>query len=111
MRTIFAVLLLIAPFALWFLVIKPRLSAGWTEIHANAGGFWARLRARLYAFRSFVAGVIAAVAYALPTLAEGLLGINLPFLPDPWSSYVGGIASLYLVVNRAFATKPKNEVS
>jgi hypothetical protein len=53
---------------------------------------------------------VAAVAYALPTLAEGLLGANLP-LPEPWSSYVGGAATLYLVVNRAFATKPKNEVS
>jgi hypothetical protein len=110
MRTIFAVLLLIAPFALWFWIIKPRLSAGWTEIHANAGGFWARLRARLYAFRSFVAGVIASYAYAIPTLAEGLLGANLP-LPEPWSSYVGGIATIYLVFNRALATKPKNEVS
>jgi hypothetical protein len=105
MRTILAILILIAPFALWRWVIRPRLTVGWSEVYRG------RLLARLYAFRSFVAGVVAAVAYALPTLAEGLLGINLPFLPDPWSSYVGGLASLYLVVNRAFATKPKNEVS
>jgi hypothetical protein len=104
MRTIFAVFILLAPFGLWRWVIRPRLTVGWSEVYRG------RLLARLYAFRSFVAGVVAAVAYALPTLAEGLLGANLP-LPEPWSSYVAGAASMYLVVNRAFATKPKNEVS
>jgi hypothetical protein len=110
MRTIFAVLLLIAPFALWFWIIKPRLSVGWAETYTYIDGFWARLRARLYAFRSFVAGVVAAYSYAIPTLVEGLLGANLP-MPEPWSSYVGGLATLYLVFNRAVATKPRNEVA
>lgn len=104
MRLALAFAILLAPFALWFLVIKPRLGAGWFEVYR--GRFWARVAA----FRTWVAGLLSSVAIAFPVLADGLLGTDLKsLLGEYWNQLVMAALSVYVVVNRAFATTPREE--
>lgn len=102
-------LVLAAPTVLYFTIVRPRLHARFFDVYAHLDSFWARLLARLYAFRSLVAATVSAWAIAIPPLLELVGGMDLAFLPQPWPAYVSGALSIYLTVNRAFATKPGEE--
>jgi hypothetical protein len=109
MRILLALIIMASPFLLYWLVIRPRLKARFVDIYANLDSFWARVRARLYAFRSFVAAVAAAWIAALPDLLQGLTGIDLSFLPGDWKLWVTSGLAIVLLFIRAFATKPRDE--
>lgn len=109
MRLLLALLILVSPFVLYWLVIRPRLKARFVDLYADIDSFWGRLRARLYAFRSFAAAVVATWFAALPELLQGLVGIDFSFLPGDWKLYVASGLAIVLVVIRSFATKPRDE--
>lgn len=104
---IWSVLLLLAPIALYWFVIRPRLRARFTELYGHMDSFWARLWARTVAFRSYIATVLAAVAIALPDIAVAVAPIDLSEFVGKWwaQAWTTGLA-VFLAVNRAFATKP-----
>lgn len=109
MKIAVALAIMLAPVALYLLVIRPRLQARFTDIYADLDGFWARVWARLYAFRSFAVASLGAVVAGLPLLLESLAGVDFSFLPEPWPAYVSVGVSVALTLIRAFATTPGEE--
>jgi uncharacterized RDD family membrane protein YckC len=106
---IWSLLLLAAPVALYWFVIRPRLDAKLSEIYADLDTFWERLWARTYAFRSVVITSAGAVLAALPDLLVRISSLDLSFLPQPWAAWTMGGASVAVAVMKAFETKPKDE--
>lgn len=110
LKLLWPVLLIVAVAALYPLVIRPRLKVRFSETYLHIDGFWARLRARLYAFRSYVATWFATLAIALPYIVEAILPVDLSWLVGAdWASAIGGLLAAYLAINRAYATKPDRE--
>lgn len=104
-----SVLVLALPFALYFLVIRPRLRVKFTQTYAYLDGFWERLWARTVAFRSYLVGVVTALAIALPDLLVLIPGLDLSFLPQPWPMYVTSGSTAALVLMRAFSTTQREQ--
>lgn len=104
LNPIWSLLLLAAPFVLYWFIIRPRLKARFTETYAYLDGFWERVWARTYAFRSFIVATLGAVATALPDLLVMVSGLDLSFLPQPWPMYTSIATSVALTMIRAFAT-------
>lgn len=102
-----SVLLLLAVGALYWFVIRPRLRVAFLETYAHLDSFWARVWARLVAFRSYFATALAAVMIALPDIAVALSPIDLSEFVGKWwaQAWTTGLA-IFLAVNRAFSTKP-----
>src|SRR5687768_13991378 len=102
-----SLLLLAVPVAIWFLVIRPRLGERLTQVYADAGSLWQRIKARAYAFRTFWIGVLGVLVTAAPDLLvlAGPLDFS-PFLPQPWPAYTGPATSALIVLMKAFETKP-----
>lgn len=107
---IWSVLLLIAPFALYWFVIRPRLEKRFVDTYKNINSFWARLWARTVAFRSYLAAALTAVMIALPDIAVALAPIDLSDVIGKWwaQAWTTGLA-IFLAVNRAFSTTPGEE--
>lgn len=104
---IWSLLLLAAPVALYWLVIRPRLQARFTELYADIDSFWARVWARTYAFRTFWLGVLGVVATAAPDLLVIIAPVDFSgILPQPWPAYTGPATSALIVLMKAFETKP-----
>ena len=104
---IWSVLLLIAPVVLWFLVIKPRLGERLTQVYADAGPLWARIKARAYAFRTFWIATAGALVTALPDLLVIVAPVDFsPFLPQPWPAYTGPATTMVITLMKAYETKP-----
>lgn len=107
---IWSLLLLLAPAALYWLVIRPRLRARFTDLYSRIDSFWGRVWARTYAFRTFWIGVAGAIITAAPDLLVQIAPIDFsPFLPQPWPAYTGPITSAIIVIMKAFETKPKEQ--
>jgi len=105
-----SLLLLLVPLVIYFFIIRPRLKAGFTEIHANIGSLWGRVKARAYAFRTFWIATIGAIVTALPDILVVLAPVDFsPFLPQPWAAYTGPATTLAITLMKAFETKPGNE--
>lgn len=103
-----SVLLLFAPVALYYFVIRPRLRVTFSDTYAYIDGFWRRVWARFYAFRSFFVATLGTVMVALPDLLTAVSGADLSFLPQPWPGYVGTGTAIALTLIRAFSTTPGN---
>lgn len=106
-----SVILLLAPIALYWFVIRPRLNAKMTELYADAGyggrvaRFLARIKARLYAFRTFWIVTAGAVITALPDLLVIIAPVDFsPWLPQPWPAYTGPITTGIIAIMRAYET-------
>lgn len=99
---IWSLLLLAAPLALYWFVIRPK--APILETRKYVSGFFERWWARIVAFRTWVVGFVAALMIALPDLLVLIPGLDLSFLPHPWPMYVTSASSILLVVMRAFST-------
>lgn len=106
---IWSALILAVPFVLYFLVIRPRLRVKFTETYAHLDSFWARVWARTYAFRSFVAFAAGAIATALPDLLVLVSGMDLSFLPQPWPAWTMAATSFVQIMIRAFSTTPRDQ--
>lgn len=107
---LWSLLLLAAPALLYWFVIRPRLVIRFTELYDSIDSFWGRVRARLYAFRTFWIGVAGVILTAAPDLLVLIVPVDFsPFLPQPWPAYTGPITSAIIVVMKAFETKPAEQ--
>lgn len=110
LRIAFSLTILIAPIAIYYWIIRPRLQAKMTEIYAGVGGFWARVKARFAAFKSFF--ILSGGAYLteVPALLEELRWIDLEeFGLGNWQSTLRIGTMILLMVVKAFDTKPGEE--
>lgn len=104
---IWSLLLLAAPIALYWFVIRPRLETRFLDLYADLDSFWQRVWARTKAFRSFWVGVAGAIVTAAPDLLVLISPLDFSgVLPQPWPAYTGPVTSAILVVMKAFDTKP-----
>lgn len=102
-----SVLVLIAPIAVYWFVIRPRLKARFTEIYADLDSFWSRVWARTYAFRTFFIATLGAVAAAAPDLLVAVAPLDFSeILPQPWGLYVGTGIAITIALLKAFETAP-----
>ena len=106
---IWSVLLLAAPIAVYWFIIRPRLQTRFTDLYAHIDGFWARLWARLYAFRTFMVASGGAVLVALPDLLVQIAPLDFSFLPQPWAGFVSPACLIAVALMKAFETKPGEE--
>lgn len=108
---IWSILLLAAPIALYWFVIRPRLKAKFTELYDHIDSFWGRVWARTYAFRTFWIGVAGAVVTAAPDLLVLIAPVDFSgILPQPWPAFTGPATSAIIVLMKAFETKPAGQV-
>lgn len=105
-----SVLLIAAPVALYWLVIRPRLKARLVDVYAGLDSFWARVWARTYAFRTFWLATATAVVTALPDLLVAVAPLDFSgILPRPWPAYTTAIFTVVVTLMKAFETKPDEE--
>lgn len=109
LRITFSITILIAPIAIYYWIIRPRLQAKFTEIYAGVDGFWARLWTRLTAFKTFVVGTVGVYLSEAPALLEELRFADLTSLPDHWQSTIRIGTMILIMVMRALDTKPGEE--
>lgn len=105
---IWSVLLLAGVFALYWFVIRPK--APILETRQYIENWWARQWARIVAFRSYVATLIAGLLVALPDILVRVAPLDFSdWIGPDWSKKVGSALALFLAVNAAFKTKPGDE--
>lgn len=105
-----SVLLLALPIALYWFVIRPRLRAKLTDLYAHLDSFWARIWARMYAFRTFWIATLTAVLTALPDILVQLAPLDFSgILPQPWPAYTTTGFTLTVTLMKAFETTPKED--
>jgi hypothetical protein len=107
LNPLWSILLLAVPVVVWFYVIKPRLGARITQIYADLPSLWDRVKARVYAFRSFWIASGGALLAALPDLLVAVAPLDFSeLLPQPWGLWVGTAIAVTLALMRAWNTKP-----
>lgn len=107
---LYSLALLAVPVLIYFLIIRPRLKVKLTDTYAHIDSFWGRVRARIYAFRSFWVGVSGILLTALPDILVVIAPVDFTgILPQPWPAYTGVGTSIALTLVRAFATKPDSQ--
>lgn len=106
---LWSLLLLAAPIALYWFVIRPRLETRFTDLYAHLDSFWARVWARTYAFRTFWIATVGAVLVALPDLLVQIAPLDFSFLPQPWAAFVSPACLGIVALIKAFETKPHDE--
>lgn len=106
---IWSILLLCVPVGVFWFIILPRLKRRFTEIYSNRPWF-ARVTARLYAFRTFFIATFGAVLAAAPDILVAVAPLDFSsFLPQPWGLYVGTGVGVTVALMKAFETKPGEE--
>lgn len=104
---IWSALLLVAPIAVYFLIIRPRLQKPLLKLYAHIDGYWAWIKAVSYAFRTFWIATIGVVATALPDLLVIISPLDFSsVLPQPWPAYTGPMTAAAIALMKAFETKP-----
>jgi len=107
---IWSLLLLAAPLALYWLVIRPRLKARFVDLYAGLDSFWDRVWARAYAFRTFWIATAGAILTAAPDLLVLIAPLDFSgVLPQPWPAFTGPATSAVIVLMKAFETRPGEE--
>lgn len=104
---IWSILLLCAPVALYWFVIRPRLQARFTDLYTNVDTLLGRIWARIWAFRTPVIGAIGAIVAAAPDIIVKLAPVDFStILPQPWGLWVGTSVGIIIPVMKAFETTP-----
>lgn len=106
---IWSILLLAAPIALYWFVIRPRLKIKFTDLYAHIDSFWGRVWARTYAFRTFWIAALTAVMTAAPDLLVKMSSLDFSFLPQPWPMYTSLFFTISVSLMKAFETKPAGQ--
>lgn len=107
---IWSVILIVGVIAVWFVVIRPRLQVPLTETYDHIRSFWGRLWARIVAFRSYVAALFTAIMIGAPDIAVAIAPVDLSGIVGQWWAQMWTtLLAIYLALNRAFSTKPKDE--
>jgi hypothetical protein len=109
MKIAFSIVILAAPILVYWFIIRPRLEARFVDTYANLNGFWARVWARVVAFRTFLIGAVGLYASEIPAALEMLQGTDLTFLPQHWQSTIRVVTIIAVMVSRAVATTPASE--
>lgn len=105
-----SLLLLAAPVALYWFVIRPRLQARFTELYDHIDSFWGRVWARTYAFRTFWIAAFTAFITAAPDILVQLAPLDFSaFLPQPWPAYTSAFFTIAVTLMKALETKPGEE--
>lgn len=107
---IWSILLLAAPIALYWFVIRPRLRAKFTDLYAHIDSFWGRVWARTYAFRTFWIATGTAILTAAPDLLVKVSALDFSLLPQPWPMYTSLFFTITVSLMKAFETKPAGQV-
>jgi hypothetical protein len=105
-RILATLAILALPIAVWFVVIQPRLGGRVSEIGANLDTGWARFKARVYAFRTFVAGTLGLYVAELPGALQAIGALD--GMPSDWRLYVGLATIVVMMLTRAYSTTPVN---
>lgn len=109
---IWSLLLIAAPIALYWSVIRPRLKARFTDLYDRIDSLPSRLWAYTYAFRTFWIAAFGVVITAAPDLLVIISPLDFsPWLPQPWPAYTGPATTAAITVMKAFETKPKGEAA
>jgi hypothetical protein len=106
LNPIWSLLLIAAPVALYWFVIRPRLEARFTDLYGHLDSFWRRVWARTYAFRTFWIATAGAILTALPDLLVQISSLDLSGLPQPWPMWVSITTTVTITLMKAFETKP-----
>lgn len=105
---VWSLLLLVAPIALYWFVIRPRLRMKLTALYAHIDSFWGRVWARTYAFRTFWIATLGAVVTAAPDILATIAPVDFTgILPQPWPAYTGPATTIAITLMKAFETTPK----
>lgn len=105
---LWSVLILVALVLIYRFIISPRLRVRFAETYTEIDGFWARLKARLWAFRTPVVAAIGPVLTALPDILAQIPHVDLSFLPAPWPAWAMGASTFAVIIMKAFETTPNN---
>jgi hypothetical protein len=105
-KTLLAAIILAAPIMLWFFVIKPRLNGRVTDIGANLESWWQRLKARLYAFRTFVVGAAGYYASEIPSALQSFNLLDISWMTPEVRFYIGLATIVAMMLVRAYSTTP-----
>lgn len=109
-NVIWSILLILAPVAIYWFIIRPRLQARLVDIYADLDSFWVRVWARLYAFRTFWLATFTAVVTAAPDILVMLAPLDFSdILPRPWPAYTTAFFTITTTLMKAFETKPGEE--
>lgn len=104
---IWSVAVLVALALVYRFIISPRLRVRFAETYTHIDGFWARLWARIYAFRTPIVAAIGPVLAALPDILVLIPTLDLSFLPQPWAAYTIGASNFAVIIMKAFETTPR----
>lgn len=102
-----AILLVLA--GVYRFIISPRLRVRFAETYTHIDGFWARLWARVYAFRTPIVAAMGPLLTALPDLLALIPHVDLSFLPSPWAAWANGAAAFGVIILKAYETTPREE--
>jgi hypothetical protein len=107
---IWSFLLLASPFAVYFLIIRPRLKASLPEVFENIDGRWAKVWAFLKRFQTLVVYAAGALLLAAPDILVTVAPVDFSdVLPRPWAAYVGpGCMALNFLL-KALSTTPATQ--
>lgn len=108
-KILFSIVVLEIPILIYVLVIWPRLKARFADTYQQIDGFWARLWARIVAFRSWVIATIGIWISEVPALLEELRYIDLSDWWPGWQSTVRVIVIGLLLYNIARKTTPAGQ--
>lgn len=103
---LWSVAIIIALVLIYRFIISPRLRVRFADTYAHIDGFWARLWARVYAFRTIVVASMGPILTALPDLLVLIPHVDLSFLPQPWPAYANTAAAFGVIIMKAYETKP-----
>lgn len=105
-KAVLAVILLAAPVALWFFVIKPRLGGSISDIGASLDSWWDRLKARIYAFRTFIVGATGYYASEIPGALQAFNVLDVSWMTPEVRFYIGLGTIIATMAVRAYSTTP-----
>lgn len=104
---------IVSPVLIYWYVIRPRLKARFVDTYAHLDGFWARVWARIVAFRTWIIGAVGLVLPEVIDIAmllvgsfQGLSGADITFLPGWAQTLIRGATLVALMVNQARKTTP-----
>ena len=108
-RILLGIVALVAPFAIYWFIVRPRLESRFIDLYANVEGFWDRWLTRAVAFRTMIFGTIGLMLPEIITVLAGLSSSDLEGFPDEWQGWIRGAALVATMLGRAMSTAPREE--
>ena len=109
MQIILSLIAIVAPVAIYWFIVRPRLQERFVNLYSHIGSFWARWWARAVAFRTLIVGAVGLIIPELVSLMSFLTTQDLSILPQPWESGIRIAALIAIMLGRAVSTAPREE--